>query len=174
MQRRILIAACRAALRAAIGGAWAQAFPTKPVKLGGPFAPRRTAAILARVLAERIGGPLGQRLIVEIQAGGGSVGATETSQATPGGYAFGMATVSSTAANPAINPKFATNPLTGSTRIINVAATPNVIAVHPSLPQRDYEGFLAQMQPEQFPAQTVAEGLREARETAEADAGVGL
>ena len=143
---RIFRAAALALPLAVALSAQAQTYPSKPVRLIVPFAPGGTTDIVARIVSEKMGAALGQQVLVENKAGGGgSVGALEVVKAVADGHVLGMGTVSTTAANPAINAKIGYDPAVDFSPIMNIAATPNVIAVHPSFPARDYKGFIAEL-----------------------------
>ncbi|HLX23185.1 MAG TPA: tripartite tricarboxylate transporter substrate binding protein BugE [Usitatibacter sp.] len=124
----------------------ADTYPSRPVRLVVPFAPGGTTDIVARVTSAKIQAAFGQPMVVENRAGaGGVIGATETAKAAPDGYSLGVATVSTIATAPAMEPTVTYDPINDFTPIINIAATPNVITVNPQFPARDFAGFIAEL-----------------------------
>lgn len=131
------------AVLSSAGLAFAQNYPNKPIRLIVPFAPGGSTDIIARAIADPLSRVLGQSVIVENKAGGGgSIGALDVVKSSKDGYVIGMATVSTTASNPAINKKIGYDPIRDFQAITNIAATPNVLAVHPSFPAKDYKSFI--------------------------------
>ena len=126
------------------GAAFGQSYPAKPIRLIIPFPAGGTTDIVGRLVADRMGRELGHSVIVENRGGGGgAIGANEVAQSAPDGYIIGMGTVSTMAVNPACNPKLPYNPLRDFEPITNLAIVANVIAVHPSVPAKDFKEFLA-------------------------------
>lgn len=145
--RRTLLStvAAAAALVAAAPAAWAaDNYPSRPIKLIVPFGAGGSTDIVARLLADKMGPILGQAVVIENKGGaGGSIGATEIARSAPDGYTIGMATVSTHGANPAIMSKLPYDAKKDFAPITNVMAVPSVFVVHPSVPAKTMQEFIA-------------------------------
>ena len=92
MKRRTLIQAGLSTLPLAGTRAWAQSYPSRPIRLINPFPPGGTTDLIARKLADLLAPRLGQPVIVENRAGAsGSIGTSEVARAAPDGYTLGIA-----------------------------------------------------------------------------------
>lgn len=144
MFRKTLVATIAGTVLALLAGAASAQYPNKPVKLIVPFAPAGTTDIVARIVADQLSKELGQTVIVENRAGGGgSIGADVVAKSTPDGYTLGVATVSTMAVNPAANSRIPYNNFTDFIPVTKFVTVPNVLAVHPSVPAKDYKEFVA-------------------------------
>ncbi len=136
------ITAVAAALAASV--TFAQAYPSKPIKIIVPFAPGGTTDIVARIMAAKMSPILGQPVIVENRAGaGGSIGANEIAKAPADGYIIGMGSVSTMGTNIVAYKNNKLDPLTQFTHITNLASVPGIIIVNKNFPYKDYPSFVA-------------------------------
>ena len=98
---------------------------------------------MARLIGPALSANLNRPVIVENRPGaGGAIGTAEIAHAKPDGLTLGIATASGMATAPASS-KVAYNVLSDFTAITNIAATPNLIAVHPRFPAKNFKEFLA-------------------------------
>jgi tripartite-type tricarboxylate transporter receptor subunit TctC len=141
---RPLIAAGIIALALAAPGAAQEAYPSKPITMIVPFAAGGSTDVIGRVVAEGLRQALGQPVVVDNRAGaGGSIGTAAIAKAPPDGYTIGMGTASTLAINPAAYRSLPFDVLTDLAPIGNIAAVPNIMSVHPSLPARSMAEFIA-------------------------------
>jgi tripartite-type tricarboxylate transporter receptor subunit TctC len=143
-RRRLLcLAAGAAALPAVSRFAWAQAYPTRPVRIIVPLAPAGTSDIIARLMGQWLSERLGQQFVVENRTGAGTTLGTEAVvRAVPDGYTLLMADVSA-AFNATLYDKLNFNFIRDIAPVAHVVRVPNVIAVHPSFPTKTVPEFIA-------------------------------
>jgi tripartite-type tricarboxylate transporter receptor subunit TctC len=143
-RRRLLgLAAGAAALPAVSRFAWAQAYPTRPVRIIVPLAPAGTSDIIARMMGQWLSERLGQQFVIENRTGAGTTLGTEAVvRALPDGYTLLMADVSA-AFNATLYDKLNFNFIRDIAPVANVVRVPNVIAVHPSFPAKTVPEFIA-------------------------------
>jgi tripartite-type tricarboxylate transporter receptor subunit TctC len=125
----------------------AQSYPSKPIRLVVPFPAGGATDLLARSLAQRLGQGLGQAVVVDNKSGGGgSLGSAEVAKAAPDGYTLLIATSSTHAIGPHLNPKLpykTTGPNSDFTPIAHVADATNVLLVPMDLPVNNVKELIA-------------------------------
>lgn len=126
------------------GGALAQPYPSRPIKLVVAYPPGGSADVLARSLGTQLARDLGQPVTVENRPGAGTaIGTREVAVAPGDGYTLLMGTVTSHAMNPALNPKIGYDPIKDFIAIAPVATIPFALVVKPALPARTLPELLA-------------------------------
>jgi tripartite-type tricarboxylate transporter receptor subunit TctC len=119
-------------------------YPAKPVTLIIPFPPGGSTDIVGRIAADGMARELGQAFVVDNRGGaGGAIGAKAIADAVPDGYTLGIATISTHVVNPVVRTDLRYDPLKDFSYVSQIAAVPNVVSIHPSVPAKNMAEFIA-------------------------------
>jgi len=140
MRRDLIVGWLGACLCA--GGAMAQTFPSKPIRIVVPFTPGGPNDILARTIGQRYTAVWGQQTLVDNRPGGGTVIGTDiVAKAPADGHTLLMVSTSH-AANPSLMSKLPFDTLRDFVSVGQAVSSPNVLVVHPSVPARNTRELL--------------------------------
>ena len=122
------------ALALASGSAFAQTWPSKPIRVMVPFPPGGSTDIVARIMAQKLEKPLGQPLVVENRGGaGGTIGAAIGAKSAADGYSLTFGSTSTHVVAPSVYTKLEYDPVKDFAPISLVAVTPYLLAVNPNV-----------------------------------------
>lgn len=125
------------------GGALAQGYPVKSIRVVVPFAPGGATDITGRTLGAKMSDAFKQTIVVDNRSGGGGViGADIVAKAPPDGYTVLLATPAETAILPHLQP-LPYNPLKDFAPVSLATASPLILVVHPSLPAKSVKELIA-------------------------------
>jgi len=139
MRRLLLALLCALPLVAA-----AQAYPSKPIRFVVPYPAGGPLDTVARLLGQKVSESVKQPVIVENKAGaGGNIGADAVAKSPADGYTILMGAVATHAINPTLYAHIPYDPVRDFIPVTQVASTPNVLVVNPSVPAANVKEFIA-------------------------------
>jgi tripartite-type tricarboxylate transporter receptor subunit TctC len=133
-----------AVVMTAIGGASAQPYPSRPIKMIVPFAPGG-ADVIARLVGDRITAALGQPVVIENRPGGagGTVGTKAVTTADPDGYTLTLASPGPITVAPAVNKNLDYDPIKQLVPVAMIASSPIVLVINPNVPAKSVAELVA-------------------------------
>jgi tripartite-type tricarboxylate transporter receptor subunit TctC len=140
--KRFLLAAVFIVLS---GAAFAQTWPTKPIRMIVPLGPGATADIIARIYADELGKALGQTVVVDNKTGaGGTIATAEAARAAPDGYTLLLISQGTVVFNIGLYPKPGYDPVKDFDSVALAGSVSNVLVVHPDNPAKTVADVIAQ------------------------------
>ena len=122
----------------------ADAYPTRTVRIVVPYPAGGVADALPRIVGEKLSQKWGQPVIIENKAGAsGNIGMEEGARAEPDGYTLVLAAAGNMTVNPILFRNLRFDTYKDLTPVTLLAASPNVLVVHPSVPAKNYKELVA-------------------------------
>jgi tripartite-type tricarboxylate transporter receptor subunit TctC len=124
--------------------AQAQSYPSKPIRFVVPYPPGGPLDVIARLLGAKVAESVHQPVIVDNKPGaGGNIGADAVAKSPPDGYTILMGAVATHAINPTLYAGIPYDAARDFIAVTQVASTPNVLVVNPSVPASNVKEFIA-------------------------------
>lgn len=141
---RILCSIAAAAAAGMHGGALAQAYPERPIRIIAQFQPGTSTDILARVVAQKLTESWNQQVVVDNRPGAGAIVGTELgARAAPDGYTLTMGVSSAFGINPSLYAKLPYDAIRDFAPITNIALTPQTLVASPSFAAKSAKDLVA-------------------------------
>jgi len=119
-------------------------WPSKPIYMIVPLPAGSAVDLVSRLIGQTIGTRLGQTLIVEDRPGAsGAIGTEALARAAPDGYTLGMATTTTLATAPVLNPKLPYDPVKDISPVALVGVSPYVLVAYPGVPAKNLQELIA-------------------------------
>src|SRR6201747_460020 len=128
---------------AGAGGALAQGWPNRPIRMIVPYTPGGYTDLMARLVGQKISDALGQPVIFENKPGANAIIGTDVvAKAAPDGYTFGTV-IAAHAVNATLNPKLPYDTLKDFSYVSLMSVAPLIMIAHPSLPANNVQELIA-------------------------------
>jgi tripartite-type tricarboxylate transporter receptor subunit TctC len=126
------------------GGAWAQTYPGKPVRMIVPFPAGGATDIVARLVAQKVSESFGHQVLVDNRGGAaGTIGSDLAAKAPPDGFRILVGTSSTHAIAPSLYTKLPYDPVKDFTPVAALATSTITLSAHPSVPARNVKELIA-------------------------------